>query len=220
MTASYYRNNLKNFTTTLLPQLGTSFGRLNPNFGPYAPPAQLSPVASSAVTAALQAAIPMLYPIMSNDADGSPIFVAISNRNYGKVDTQGVELGLYFAVAPGWMWTLNYNHFAFDVKEDVPDSPLVPNAPANQFSTGVSYSGAPVDVAMRFRWVDDFPWATGIFSGHVESYGIVDLNLGRQLNERWGVGLDVANLLNNKHYEVFGGDLLRRRALVNLTYSW
>ncbi len=220
VTASYYRNNLKNFTTTLLPQLGTSFGRLNPHFGPYAPPPQLSAGAATAVTAALQAAIPTLYPIMSNDTDGSPIFVAISNRNYGKVDTQGVELGLYFAVAPGWMWTLNYNHFAFDVKEDVPDSPLVPNAPANQFSTGVSYSGAPLDAAVRFRWVDDFPWATGIFIGHVESYGIVDVNLGRQLNARWGVGLDIANVLDNDHYEVFGGDLLGRRALVNLTYAW
>ena len=220
LTASYYRNNLENFTTTLLPQLGTSFGRLNPNYGPYAPPSQLSAAASSVVLAALQTAIPTLYPIMSNDADGSPIFVAISNRNYGKVDTQGVELGLYYSVAPGWMWTMSYNHFAFDVKEDVPDSPLIPNAPANQFSTGVSYAGAPLDVAVRFRWVDDFPWAAGIFSGHVESYGIVDLNLGRQINQRWGLALDVANLLDNDHYEVFGGDLLGRRALLNLTYSW
>jgi outer membrane receptor protein involved in Fe transport len=118
------------------------------------------------------------------------------------------------------MWTMSYNHFAFDVKEDVPDSPLIPNAPANQFSTGVSYAGAPLDVAVRLRWVDDFPWAAGIFSGHVESYGIVDLNLGRQINQRWGLGLDIANLLDNDHYEVFGGDLLGRRALLNLTYSW
>lgn len=33
-------------------------------------------------------------------------------------------------------------------------------------------------------------------------------------------GADVANLLDNDHYEAFGGDLLGRRALGHLTYSW
>ena len=28
------------------------------------------------------------------------------------------------------------------------------------------------------------------------------------------------NLLDNDHYEAFGGNLLGRRALVSLTYSW
>lgn len=220
LSASVYRNRLKNFTTTLLPQLGTSFGRLNPRFGPYRPPSTLSPSAANLVTTTLQAAIPALFPIMSNDADGSPIFVAISNRNYGSVDTQGLELGLYYAVAQGWMWTAGYDAFDFSVRQDVPDSPLIPNAPANQFSTGLSYAGKDLDAAIRYRWVGDFPWATGIFIGPVKSYGVVDANVNRKLTNTWSIGLDVANALNARHYEVFGGDVLGRRALVSLTYAW
>ncbi len=220
LSASVYKNRLRNFTTTLLPQLGTSFGRLNPRFGPYRPPPTLSPGAANLVTAALQAAIPTLFPIMSNDADGSPIFVAISNRNYGVVDTKGLELGLYYAMAHGWMWTAGYDAFDFSVRADVPDSPLIPNAPANQFSTGLSYAGTDLDGAIRYRWVGDFLWATGIFIGPVKAYGVVDADVNRKLTNTWSVGLDVANALNNGHYEVFGGDVLGRRALASLTYTW
>ena len=35
-----------------------------------------------------------------------------------------------------------------------------------------------------------------------------------------GLALDVANLLDNEHYEFFGGDLLGRRTMVSLTYGW
>jgi outer membrane receptor for ferrienterochelin and colicins len=220
LTASVYKNRLQNFTTTLLPQLGTSFGRLNPRFGPYKPPARLSADSATLVTAMLQATVPTLFPIMSNDSDGSPIFVAISNRNYGKVDTQGLELGMYYAVASGWMWAVSYDAFGFTVDHDVPESPLIPNAPAHQFSTDLSYARARFDAAVRYRWVDTFPWATGIFIGPVKSFGVVDVNLNRKLTDTWGIGVDVSNLLNNEHYEVFGGDLLGRRALANLTCTW
>jgi len=220
VTASYYYNRLSNFTTSLLPQQGTSFGRLNPNIGPYQPPSQLAPAAAATVIATLQTAIPSLYPIMSNDADGSPIFVAISNRNYGRVNTQGVELGLYYAFRPGWMWTVSYDRFSFDVVEDAPESPLVPNAPPNQFATTLTYAKTKNDASIRFRWVDDFLWAAGIFNGPVDAYGVLDLSASRKLTDEWTLGVDVANALDNDHYEVFGGDLLGRRTLVSLTYRW
>src|SRR5918993_290192 len=53
VTASVYRNQLKNFITYLLPQVGTSFGRLNPSFAPYTPPSSLSSGAAAVVTSTL-----------------------------------------------------------------------------------------------------------------------------------------------------------------------
>ena len=220
MTASLYYNRLRNFTTTLLPQVGTSFGRLNEHYGPYRPPSALSPASAAVVVAALHAAIPTLAPIMSNDADEAPIFVALSNRNYGRVDTDGVELSLSYAVTPHWTWTANYNYFDFTVKEDVPESPLLPNAPAHQASTGISYAGRALTGSIRYRWVDGFPWSTGLFTGPVKVYGVVDANVSRQLTPVWSIGLDIANLLDHEHYEMFGGDLLGRRALANLSCGW
>jgi hypothetical protein len=58
MTASVYRNRLKNFITYLLPQVGTSLGRLNQSFGPYVPPSSLPAAAAAAVSATLEAALP------------------------------------------------------------------------------------------------------------------------------------------------------------------
>jgi outer membrane receptor protein involved in Fe transport len=49
---------------------------------------------------------------------------------------------------------------------------------------------------------------------------VLDLGAGYRLSDRWTVGVAVANALDDAHYEVFGGDLLRRRALAHLTVSW
>jgi outer membrane receptor protein involved in Fe transport len=34
------------------------------------------------------------------------------------------------------------------------------------------------------------------------------------------LGLNVANLFDDKHWETFGGDILRRRALGSLQFKW
>ena len=45
-------------------------------------------------------------------------------------------------------------------------------------------------------------------------------NLRIILNSGQWVGLNVANLFNNKHYEAFGGDILGVRALFHIVYGW
>jgi outer membrane cobalamin receptor len=54
----------------------------------------------------------------------------------------------------------------------------------------------------------------------VPSYAVLDLQARFPLRERVTVGIDVANALDNDHYEVFGGDLLCRRALAHVTVDW
>ena len=69
--ASVYRNRLKDFITYLLPQVGTSLGRLNSSFGPYTPPSSLSPAAAAIVTETLEGVLPpSLFSALSNDASG------------------------------------------------------------------------------------------------------------------------------------------------------
>jgi outer membrane receptor protein involved in Fe transport len=68
--------------------------------------------------------------------------------------------------------------------------------------------------------VDSFQWLSGIYAGAVPSYRVVDLNGSYRLTRQITAGVDAANLLDRAHYEAFGGDLLGRRALGHLTYSW
>lgn len=69
-------------------------------------------------------------------------------------------------------------------------------------------------------WVDDFRWVVGPFQGDVLSYATADLFFNYSLTDSWQVGLNVANLFDNVHYEAFGGDLLSRRALAYVTFTW
>ena len=220
LTLDLYRNRLEDFATDLLSQAGTSLGRLNRSFGPYAPPQGLSPEAAAAVLAALANALPPeLFASLSNDADGSPILVLLSSTNSGRVLTEGAELGLSWQVRD-WLLELNYSYFDFRVEEQAPESPLTPNTPRNRYALAVSRTGAAWSGSLGFRWVEGFDWASGIFAGPVPSFGVADLAVSYHFRSGWEAGIDISNLLDDGHYEIFGGDLLRRRALASLSWSW
>ncbi len=68
--------------------------------------------------------------------------------------------------------------------------------------------------------MDDFFWSAGVFQGPVESYTTADFVGSVKLTEHVTLGLNVANVLNNTHRQTYGGDLLTRRALSDLTFRW
>jgi len=219
--ATVYANRLDNFTTSLLPQLGTPLGRLNPAYGPYQPPAGLSPEAVTVVLATLQAVLPPEFlATLSNRADGSPVFVPVSITNHGAADTAGLELGLTYAWSRRWTLDLSATYFDFDVDASAFAGSLLPNTPQRRASASVTYVGDRFDATTKVRWVDDFDWASGFFVGPVPAYDVVDLAVNVPLGDHWRLGVDVSNLLDDVHYETFGGSLLERRALAHVTYGW
>ena len=52
------------------------------------------------------------------------------------------------------------------------------------------------------------------------SYDVTDLTAGLTLGARWSAGISVNNLFDDEHYEMFGGDLLGRRALLHFDVTW
>jgi outer membrane receptor protein involved in Fe transport len=221
LTATYYRNRLSDFTTNLLPQVGTSLRRLNPDYGPYAPPEALSPATSALVAATLRAVLPPgLAEAMSNRPDGSPVFALLSFGNYGKAKTTGVETSVRYFFNDRWRADVGYSWFGSAITQRAPENPIVPNAPSHQVRAGLEYVTDAAQAALRYRWVDAFDWASGIYQGPVPAYSVLDVNGTYTLTPRYGIGVDIANLLDNDHYELFGGDLLGRRALVHVTVNW
>ena len=207
--ADVYYTRMRDFITDALPGV-------NPQYPPWAPPATLSEPARSIVQRALNEAIPGL----SNDpATGAPIFV-LSLGNAGEVDSHGMELGVNWMVHPRVMLDANYGWFGFTVREKSFAADVHPNVPAHQASGGLSYLSGPVTAALHYRWADRFQWASGIFVGPVPAYGVATLDASYRLQPGWSLGVNVSNLLNNVHYEVFGGDLLRRRVVGWLGRSW
>jgi outer membrane receptor for ferrienterochelin and colicins len=220
VTVDYYQSKIDNFITDLLPNISAA-GRLNPNFGPYAPPSNLPAPVQATILNALRANLPpTLFPFLSNGPNGQPIVALASYANFGRVDTQGIDVGLNFYVNDRWLVDASYSWFDFDVKRKLGGDQLIPNAPENKYTFGVSYNGDRLGTSLKYRWVEGFPWAAGIFVGEVPSYDVVDLGATYRLTDHVELGLDVSNLLDDEHYQSFGGDLLSRRALGNVRLSW
>jgi hypothetical protein len=68
--------------------------------------------------------------------------------------------------------------------------------------------------------VSAFDWVSGVYAGRVPAYGIADARASVPLGRGTTLGVDVTNLLDHAHYQMFGGDFLRRRALAYLTATW
>ena len=222
LTLDYYNSRNENFITDLIPQLGTSLGRVNGDFGPYAPPAGLPPAIQQALLATLQGALGPSFFILSNNFDGSPILVARTYANFGEVDTQGLDFGLNHSFGGPWRLDVTYSWFDFDIKSDDPtfENILLPNSPEHKISASLTYASGPFDISTSGRWVDEFRWSVGPFQGDVLDYYTIDVNSNYEINDYLSVGVTLSNVTDNEHWESWGGDVIGRRALGQVTFNW
>jgi hypothetical protein len=211
--ASVYRNHLKDFITFLLPQVGTSLGRLNSSFGPYTPPSSLSPAAAAIVTTTLETVLPPdLFAALSNDATGRPVIPLLSFGNFGSATNAGVELGATYLMPAGWRIEGSYTGFHSNVS-DIPENPCYPTHRSISSAPGGVRAGSVLAAHGRYRWVDSFQWRRGFMPVRFRAMASSISTAAIRSRSTSQGAVDVANLLDNVHYEAFGGDLLRRRAL-------
>jgi outer membrane receptor for ferrienterochelin and colicins len=218
LTVDYYKNEMENFITDLLPNPG---GRVNPNYGPYRAPAN-HPNAALLI-ATLRGALPAsLFAFLSNNDDGRPVFALASYTNAGQVDTEGIDLGLNYYINQDWLMDFSYSWFDFEIVDlgNVTQQ-LTPNTPENKFSLGVTYSGDRWGFAVKYRWVEEFFWEAGsAFAGTVPEYEVVNVNGHYDITDKISLAVNVSNALDDKHWESFGGDIVRRRALGTVTFRF
>ena len=217
LTVDYYNNQLENFITDLIPAFNPTLGFINPNFAPYTAPAGIpEPFRTILITTALGA-----VPTLTNDPiTGAPLINAVSYTNFGDVDTQGIEIGLNTKLNDNWSLSVIYNWFDFDVKNQLSQDPLLANAPENQYGFSFTYDKDDFNAGIKYRHVDSFDWAAGVFAGPIPSYDLVDLTASYRFSDSIEIGLNVSNLFDEEHYQLFGGDVISRRALGHIAFSW
>lgn len=211
LTVDYYQSEVENFVTDLLPGVNTALT-------PYAPPSFLPAPVAAQILATLRGGLGPNFAGLTT-VNGRPALV-LSYANSGVVDTQGVDVAFNYYVSNRWVADFSYSWFDFEVKEQNERDQLLPNAPETKFSAGLAYTGDRLSTSLKYRWVDDFPWAAGIFVGEVPSYDLIDLSVGFRVTDNWELGVDVSNLLDDEHFQSFGGDLISRRALGHVSFSW
>lgn len=146
-----------------------------------------------------------------------------SYANAGIVDERGLEVGINYYVSDEWILDANYAYFDHNVVDagGVNLSNFYPNSPKHKLNGGITFrSMGGYEVGAKVKYVPSFDWSAGIFQGRILAYTIVDLSAKYHLTEHFDITANVANLLNREHYEIFGGSMLGRRAMVSLTATF
>ena len=149
--------------------------------------------------------------------------VLLTYRNLGDVSVIGADVSLTYQLNQNWSLTGNYsfvNRDFFKGKDARFDIAL--NAPKHKVGAIVWYrtSDNAFDGSLRLRFVDSFPASSGIFTGKVDRYAILDLNASYWLPFLNGtrLTLTVQNLTNNKHQEFLGLPKIERLAWLRVTH--
>lgn len=142
-----------------------------------------------------------------------------SYGNAGKVTESGCELGINYYPSDNLQLNANYAFFDFEVKEKNPNDALLPNAPKHKINGSVTYREEKWEVSVSTKYVPTFDWAAGIYKGPILAYTLVNLSGSYRLTPHLEFGVNVTNLLDRKHYQIFGGSVIGRRAIVSMTAS-
>ncbi len=140
-----------------------------------------------------------------------------SYNNAGIVDEYGFDFGANFYLTDSWIINSNFSLFQFDVLEKGSNDILLPNTPEYKINGGITYihpNGHSGEI--NFKYIPIFPWAAGIFrDSNIPEYTIVNLSGTYKFSQFLSFNLNVFNVFDNVHYEILGGSLLKRRALLS-----
>ncbi len=152
---------------------------------------------------------------------GDPAMVVVPT-NIAVVDELGAEVSATYFLTRELSVSANYAYIDVTVKDnDVPRNRILPNTSRHRFNAGVQYQyPGKFDAALNMRYVEGFDWIAGFFEGHVPTYAVVNLTAGYFILPEMRLGLNVFNLLDNAHYEIFGGTILRRQVTGSISYQF
>ena len=146
-------------------------------------------------------------------------FLRVATNSEEVVTTSGASIGLSYFFREFYTITGNYS---FNQLNKAADDPLIPayNTPKHKYNIG--FSGRDIltpkiknwGFSINYKWVEGFLFeGSPQFTGSIDTYDIVDVQVNKRFPEQHTTfKIGVQNLLNNKHYEVYGGPLVGRMA--------
>ena len=179
--------------------------------------AKFKTIVDDSVTGAYEIALPSIQPYrMAANASNT-------------VTTQGASLGLNYYFHSNY--SLNGNYSWNKLNEEGTEDPIIPayNTPEHKFNLNIV--GRDIHLSekknqlrnfgfsINYKWVQEFKFeGSPQFTGIVPSYDVVDVQISKklvQLNADLKIGS--SNVLNNDHYEVYGGPYIGRMIYCSLT---
>ncbi len=148
-----------------------------------------------------------------------------SYKNVGKVEEYGYDLSANYYLTDEIILDANYSYFQFEIDKKTVSAAdaeqIQPNSPTWKSNAGITYqSKNNYDVSLKIKYVPSYYWSAGVFQGQILAYTMLNLSAGYVVNENLNMNFNIANLLDRRHYEIFGGSMLGRRSTLSATYSF
>jgi outer membrane receptor protein involved in Fe transport len=139
------------------------------------------------------------------------------------VNEYGYEIGINYYLTEDLIVDMNYSYFQFEIDESVSAadaSQIQPNSPRWKSNAGITYqSKDKYDVALKIKYIPAYFWSAGVYAGPIPAYALVNLSGGYTVNDNLNLNLNISNILDRKHYQIFGGSILGRRSTLSATYT-
>ena len=147
------------------------------------------------------------------------------------VTTQGASIGLNYFIST--QFTLNGNYSWNKLNENGTEDPIIPayNTPEHKYNLG--FSGRDLNFSneymvlrnyafnINYKWVEGFKYeGSPQFTGMVPTYNLLDMQISKKIPKHHiTIKLGSSNLLNNQHFEVYGGPYIGRMTYISLLFE-
>ena len=147
------------------------------------------------------------------------------------VTTQGASLGVNYYLHSNY--SLNGNYSWNKLNQQGTEDPIIPayNTPEHKYNLGLV--GRDLHFSMtksalrnfsfniNYKWVEGFAYeGSPQFTGNVPTYDLIDIQISKKLLELNAIlKIGASNILNNIHYEVYGGPYIGRMTYCSLLFE-
>ena len=147
------------------------------------------------------------------------------------VTTQGASIGVNYYIHT--KYSLNGNYSWNKLNEEGIEDPIIPayNTPEHKYNLG--FSGRDIhfsnsksflrsfSFSINYKWVEGYTYeGSPQFTGNVPTYDLVDIQLSKKIPElNTTLKIGSSNLLNNRHFEVYGGPFIGRMSYCSLLFE-
>ena len=170
--------------------------------------------------------IAIVQPNENNPGIGQIPEIMLAYPNFGDVGYYGVDVSLQLIASRALTLFGNMSWVSDDffdhtqLKEESEDKVLALNAPPLKLKLGGQYQHpSGFSVRASGRYTKGFRMISGPYNGDVESYFVVDMGVGYEINHALRADLGINNATNSDHREFVGAPKLGRLASVRLTYT-
>ena len=183
-------------------------------------------IATAAQLASTIGSVPFgsVVPTTAGGSNAAPVL--LTYRNLGDFSYFGADASLTYIFDNRWEFggTISWvekDSFLTGEEGDPDTREVALNAPKWKGSATVGYRDPEggLSGAVRGRYVDGFPVASGVYTGQTDSYAVVDLNVGYMFrNNGFGVQLDITNIFDDNYQSFVGVPHFGRYSMLRFIY--